>query len=153
MATRTRAKPASLPAPDQQWPYDRCRAEVTGRRCYFPASNYHSMNPKPNSGECRMHDGCRGVSVLAAIEESEQWYDARQRGEDVPLFYTSWDGKKVPGFPSEDQRMREANRSAAAYCKNLGLTTPAQCRAWLRKNKLLVKRQPVYERQPGDDDE
>lgn len=49
--------------------------------------------------------------------------------------------------------MQAANERANEYCRALGIHTPQQCKDWLRKNKLLVKRQPVYERQPGEDDE
>ena len=48
-----------------------------------------------------------------------------------------------------DHMMKLANDSAKEYCANLGLYTPEDCRQWLRKNKLTVKRAPV--REPGED--
>lgn len=44
---------------------------------------------------------------------------------------------------------------ADAYCRDLGITTPAQARAWLKTNRLLVKRAPAptSNREPGSDDE
>ena len=141
------------PPPTVSWAYDRCRVEVNTRRCYFPATLYSSQSARPDSGECRLHFGCRGSAVLSVVEESEQWWDARERGEDVPLTYIRWDGTKVPGYPGQGQLMREATRSAAEHCKQMGINTPAQARDWLRKNQLLVKRQPIIEREPGCDDE
>lgn len=46
-------------------------------------------------------------------------------------------------------RMDEAD----AYCQDRGITSPAQARAWLKTNKLLVKRAPTMKREPGCDDE
>lgn len=49
----------------------------------------------------------------------------------------------------------QADRTAKAkeYCASLGLHTAADCKAWLAKNQLLVKRAPIIQREPGCDDE
>lgn len=49
--------------------------------------------------------------------------------------------------------MSHANERAKSYCLSLGLQTSADCRAWLAKNQLLVKRAPILQREPGCDDE
>lgn len=49
--------------------------------------------------------------------------------------------------------MKHANERAKAFCLSIGVTTVGQAREWLRKNKLMVKRAPVLEREPGCDDE
>ena len=51
----------------------------------------------------------------------------------------------------EKHAMKLRQDEANAYCKALGLNTPKQCRDWLLKNKLGVKRAPVIEREPGED--
>ena len=52
-----------------------------------------------------------------------------------------------------EHMMAAANKRAKEYCESLGLKTAQDCRDWLRENKLLVKRAPVLEREPGCDDE
>ena len=47
----------------------------------------------------------------------------------------------------------EKTNQAQEYCSSIGVKTPADIKAWLGKNKLLVKRAPVMEREPGCDDE
>jgi hypothetical protein len=47
--------------------------------------------------------------------------------------------------------MKIRQKEADEYCKSIGLNTPKQCRDWLLKNKLGVKRAPVIEREPGED--
>lgn len=47
----------------------------------------------------------------------------------------------------------EKTEQAKEYCASIGVKTPADIRAWLGKNKLMVKRAPVLEREPGCDDE
>lgn len=49
--------------------------------------------------------------------------------------------------------MKRANERAKEFCLSIGVTTVGQAREWLRKNKLMVKRAPVLEREPGCDDE
>jgi len=42
---------------------------------------------------------------------------------------------------------------ADAYCRERGITSPAQAQRWLQENKLQVKHGPTITREPGCDDE
>lgn len=112
MARKGDAPPPTTSAPEK-WPYDRCCVRDGERRCFFPASIYHSVRANPDSGECRLHDGVRGQAVLDVIDESERWYAARKAGEDVQLEYTRADGRRVAGYPSREQADRAAREKLA----------------------------------------
>ncbi len=106
--------PTAKPETKPEVPYDRCAVVADDRplpgdevrRCWFPATIFDSVRGAPGTGECRLHHRVRGRAVLEVIEESERWRAARAAGADVPLEYTRADGRKVPGFPSLEQRDR-----------------------------------------------
>lgn len=136
------AKHKPPPPAEEQFPYDRCSiASGANRQCYFPATIY-PIAAKRGTGTCRLHDGAWGQAVEESIAESERWYDARRRGEDVPLTYTRHDGRKVPGFPNEAQRIRQhADSLKVAAALQRGVRKPGNQRLPL----------PRLSREPGED--
>jgi len=140
--------------PEDDFPYDRCCVQAGTKRCYFPASIY-GLAAKRGTGECRLHDGTRGHAVIEIIEESERWYDARRRGDPVPMHYTRSDGRRAPGYPSREQEERDHTAKSTAACESMGLVTTEAKRNWCRtriRDGVLAKT-PRLSREPGQDDE
>ena len=61
-------------------------------------------------------------------------------------------GGYPPGFRElMDERMCRRQSEADATCARLGLDTLAKKLAWLRENRLVVRRVPAARREPGEE--
>jgi hypothetical protein len=138
----------------EDWPYDRCSAEAGSRRCYFPATIF-GLAAKRGTGECRLHDGARGPAVEEIVSESERWYDDRKAGRDVPMTYRRFDGRAVPGFPSQAQIERARTAESAALVRRLGLDMPEKMRRHVMAQVAAIRAKRGLSRasvrEPGQD--
>ena len=61
-------------------------------------------------------------------------------------------GSYPPGFvETMAERMSRRQTEADATCARLGLDTLAKKLAWLRENRLIVRRVPAAQREPGEE--